>query len=963
MIEALQDAILKKDPDAVVAALANWDENQRQAAIEPFNILMLALGFEDNVVQPCKLRLNDPVVEAKRKQDGLILMTRKEKNIDYEMSYIAWLGRYGLQSLEACIRFSAVPDHEARAAQVMADRQPPWWDQWYAGVTGKDIDITAEYWSLLYQRKLVTAEEFAPLRSSFATQLPDTLENAPEATRQVLREIPACCELVYSIPNQEFQLLETSRWVPVIECVRDEKLLDSKRLLQSLITALHELLNQTERNGCLMLIKAAKADAKTLAAFQKEWAGFVSDSQAVVAGFAVDQLRLIEKAGLLDAREAVTVLPGIFSHKPKKYAKTALDLLSRIAVDDELRREAVEAATVALMHANKDIQKAALDLLEQHLKADDEAAQQTIALHLETISPTLKEKATSLLQSNPPEEVESFEESASVDQSELETNAASLPEAVRTLLRVDEAVAAAKAGSADLTCRWSQQDVPVLTTAARLTPIETVEELIEVTSAAVERLEDPETAERIISGIMRLYKERPNGFKTMTESLAKRACAGAFERPQRGLVGGYFGSGFSLLIAEWLEVMPEDKLDEDVIALLQTPLHRYLRELEQRVRTKTAYPLISAATHAGGWLDPRVWIERLKQAQEEQLDVMEMDLERSCLRLAPDHRTAALESARELKPPYQTLAMVALGDEGNIVIDPALTPPVWIAALRARDAWGDVSEILVPEERSQITDEIARLPDVIYPSDYKWTAGERLANTTMQQDVIRAWTSQEAEQRETKALQRPMDELLAALERSENTAEALQSLPPEPQTVLKYHFLTADLHKLKNYFSPGFLFPYLAGQWPMKLDWYWCLATKALAHRVESGASVEELYSQFLLPLFETDRPLTLMAARALWIATVSKDGNSHSMAIEVWITLADTDRLDLDLLSQSLTDVMAGGWVKLNRAGEVLAEVAAVSPVQAWCIATVLEAVLISLDPFPRNVAVLLEPLDEMNE
>lgn len=958
MIEALQDAILKKDPDAVVAALADQDENQRIAAIEPFNILMLALGFEDNVVQPCKLGLKDPVVEEKRKQDGIILMTRKEKNIDYEMSYIAWLGSYGLQSLEACIRFSAVPDHEARAAQVMADRRPPWWDEWYAGVTGKDIGISALYWSLLYQHKLVTTEEFSKLRSSFATQLPDTLERDLEATKQVLHDIPACCDLVYSIPKLEFQLLEAGRWVPVIECMREEKLLDSKRLMKSLIKALHELLNQTERNGCLMLIKAAKADAKTLAEFQAEWAGFLSDSQAVVAGFAVDQLKIIEKAGLLDAREAVTALPGIFSHKPKKHAKTALDLLSRIAADDELRRDAVEAATVALMHSNKDIQKSALDLLEQYLQADDETARQSIELHLDTISPTLKEKTTSLLRANPPEEVESFEETAAVDLSELETSAASLPEAVRTLLRVDEAVSAAKAGSADLTCRWSQQDVPVLTTATRLTPIENVEELIEVTSAAVERLEDPDTAEQIISGIMRLWSERPKSFQSMTGSLAKRACVSVFERPQRGFTGGFFGPAFSLLIGAWLEVKPDD----DAYRFLQTPLHRYLLELEQRVRAKTAYPLISAATHTGGWIDPCVWVERLKAAQGKQLDVLATDLERSCLRLAPEHRTAAREAADELKAPYQALAMAALGGDG--AIDSALPPPVWIAALRARDAWGDITQMLAPEERAAVTDEIAKLPDVIFPCDYVWIAGERVANSSMKQNVISAWPTHEQKQVETKEINHIQSQILEAIERGENPAEALKNItPPDNKASQSYNYLPVELQEMKVYYAPGFLYPFLASQWPMKLDWYWCLATKALSQRVESGSSVEEPFDQFLVPLFEQDRPLTLMAARALWIATVSKDGNARSMAIEIWITLADSDRLDLDLLTQALTEVMAGGWVKLNRAGEVLAEVAAVSPIHAWCAASVLEAILTTLDPLPRNAAVLLEPLDETSE
>lgn len=974
MIEALQDAILNKDPDAVVAAMADWDEDRRKAAIEPFNILMLALGFDNNVIQPCILGLDDPQVKEKRERERIEQMFWRGKNLadkkpyDYEMSYIAWLGRYGLESLEGCIHFPTVSNHQARAAQVMADRQPPWWDEWYAALVNKernDDGISPEYWSLLYAFQKFTADDFPAVADQFMVDLPEAMKAAPEAIQRVLQEIPACRELVYSIPDD----VELIPWTPVIEYLNQEKLLDSRRLLESRIEVLHRMSNQTQRNGCLMLMKAAKADAKTLAEFQAEWGGFLSDSQAVVAGFAVEQLKKIEQAGLLDAREVVTALPGIFSHKPKKHAKTALDLLARIAADEALRGEAVEAAAIALMHANKDIQSAALHLLEEYLRADDDSAQQTIALHLETIAPTLKAKAAALVQSQPAAEMEPGTEAPTTDLGELEARAAALPTDVRSLLRVDAAVTEAQAGGADLSCRWTQKSVPVLTTAAPLAPIETVEELIEVTSTAVEQLDDPDTAERIINGIMRLWNERPKSFQSMTESLVRRTCGSIYDRPQRGLVGGYFGPAFSRLIGAWLEVKLEFELDEegnefDVLASIQTVLHRYLRELEQRVRAKTAYPLISAATHAGGWLDPLVWVERLKRAQEAQIDVMEMDLERSCLRLAPEHRTEALEAAQKLKAPYQTLAMVAMGGEGNIIIDPAVPLPVWIAALRARDPWGDVSKLLPCEERSLITEDLAQLPDVIYPCDYKWTAGERLAGTTIQQDVIRAWAMQEGEQVENLSGQQFLSQMLEAIKQDEDLAEvAKQFANAQDKLQLNCHFLPAELHDLKVNYAPAFLYPFLAGQWPMKLDWYWCLATKALAKRVESGSSVEEPFDQFLVPLFQQDRPLTLMAARALWIATVSKDGNARSMSIEVWIALAESDRVDLDLLTHALSEVMAGGWVKLNRAGEVLAEVAAVGPVQAWCVAAVLETVLISLEPFPRNVGSLLEPLDEVSE
>ena len=176
-------------------------------------------------------------------------------------------------------------------------------------------------------------------------------------------------------------------------------------------------------------------------------------------------------------------------------------------------------------------------------------------------------------------------------------------------------------------------------------------------------------------------------------------------------------------------------------------------------------------------------------------------------------------------------------------------------------------------------------------------------------------------------------------------------------------FLTASLHHLPCRPAPAYAYPYMATQWPMKLDWYWCLATKGLSKRVESGSSVEEPYGRFLLPLLEHDQPLTPMAARALWIATVSKDGNSRSAAIEAWIALIETDRIDVIVLAKAIGEISEGGWVKLNRIAEVLAEVAAVSPLHAWVVAEVLAAYLASFESFPRGGAPLLDLLDECNE
>ncbi len=126
---------------------------------------------------------------------------------------------------------------------------------------------------------------------------------------------------------------------------------------------------------------------------------------------------------------------------------------------------------------------------------------------------------------------------------------------------------------------------------------------------------------------------------------------------------------------------------------------------------------------------------------------------------------------------------------------------------------------------------------------------------------------------------------------------------------------------------------------------------------------MEERYSQFLLPLLDSYRPLCSMAARALWIASVSKDTNARSMAIDVWITLIGDDRCDVETLLAALVEVAEGGWVKFNRIGELMTEISRVSPQHAYMIASVLEGLFCCLDIPAKDAARLLEPLNECCE
>ena len=207
-IDDLQTAILSKDADGVVAALANWSEHDRAAAIEPYNLLMTALGFDDEAIKPCSFQPEDAVVKEKRKQLGIQRMSRQERNIDYDMVYVAWLAQYGIADLTAYGRFPCAPNNELLSAQIMADRRPPWFREWYASLTNsEEPDLSPLFWSYLYQHDLVGADDFPSVALRFSAELPAAFTTDADAVQKVLREIPACCELIYQVPHSRLSVV------------------------------------------------------------------------------------------------------------------------------------------------------------------------------------------------------------------------------------------------------------------------------------------------------------------------------------------------------------------------------------------------------------------------------------------------------------------------------------------------------------------------------------------------------------------------------------------------------------------------------------------------------------------------------------------------------------------------------------------------------------------------------------
>ena len=63
------------------------------------------------------------------------------------------------------------------------------------------------------------------------------------------------------------------------------------------------------------------------------------------------------------------------------------------------------------------------------------------------------------------------------------------------------------------------------------------------------------------------------------------------------------------------------------------------KEIQRRVRSGRIGPMLSAPTHKFGWLEPREFVRRCKEAESYE-EVPIADLIQALLRLAPDHRAA-----------------------------------------------------------------------------------------------------------------------------------------------------------------------------------------------------------------------------------------------------------------------------------------------------------------------------------
>ena len=578
---------------------------------------------------------------------------------------------------------------EEPAWRLLAHRNPEWLQEWAEWVVGEN----SQSWK--YARALVRDGSIArPAGDSYITAMlghawrnsalellrsdPDLLEH--EVWR--LFEVEGGGE--DSLAARDKYTASDRSWRHALVTLANEGKLSRDRLLDESLGALERDFGQFRAGWFSAFHDALGPSLDERTSRVHRYLALLASRIPPTVSFALKALALLDKADRVPGDALIGHIAPALGAREKGTVLLALKLLDRAAKRERVLCDpAASVACEALMHEKPDVQSAALDLIERHGRADDASLADLVRTRLPDIAPSQRPRAEAWLGNEAPAASSSSAVPTGAD--DLQNRAAALPEKWRRLAGVDAALAALRGEGTPLpVVDLAAGGFPVLDPAALVTPIASLDELIDVCASVIENNGPPDEIERMLVGISRLCGERPDDFERRVGPLTKRAKSLAARFDHGGAYLGWMKRDLPELVLAWTTGAVA-KRGTGKVDMTWFHGHRIL-EVARRAAAGAPALLLAAPTHAGGWLDPRVLVQRAADLQARALQPGAFDAIQALLRVAPDHRTEALSAAAELNGEFGDAVRYALGGER---IEIGSTLALWIAAARARAPRGD----------------------------------------------------------------------------------------------------------------------------------------------------------------------------------------------------------------------------------------------------------------------------------
>jgi len=600
----------------------------------------------------------------------------RHKWLRHAVSVLALFGTATLSQVRSC-PFESSDD---RIADVLIARRPTWLQEWCDGVATRR-------WGIV--RRIVRAGACQRRRSeAYALGLMLHVSRLQKADpRHVLAEQPELLEEEIwdffryegvsdiSLAAMDKYTSTDRRWSVVLAELAAQGKIPRERLLDASLDALERDFLEFRAGWFSRFHELLAPTPEERATRLERYVRLLASRVGPTVSFAIDALVSVAKMGGALPHESIAALTPAYRAKAKRTALAALALGERLLEHETMPSWHAPRFANALEHPAREVQVAALRIIERFGDRNDPTLIEKLAAATATVVPTLLPRIDALM-----------------------------PGAMRRNPRHDELAIGVQPRA--------RASVPLRRAPVAVVPIASLDELVETYGIVLETDADPHDYERVLAGVSLLCAERPHDFERITGPLRKRVAKLLGDNAPWDLA--LPRHLFAMLANAWLrgELLPVTlKEHRKCERFLAARVH----EVAARVAQNLAAPVLAAPTHASGTIDPAAFAQRFLEVGG---DAAHHDAIAALLRLSADGRADALRVVRRLEGETAHALRYALGDDTvTIGADAAL----WIAASRSR--YPSTADPIVEATHPNLGPDATRPAtiDVAWPL-HEWTA-------------------------------------------------------------------------------------------------------------------------------------------------------------------------------------------------------------------------------------------------
>ena len=758
---------------------------------------------------------------------------------------------------------------------------------------------------------------------------------------------------------------EKSNWSGALVTLSKEGKLPRAKLLDSAIDALELGFNHYRARWFFEFFDRMVPTDRELKQRATRILDLIGSPTPNVAQWAFEkQQRLLDNGLIKDTSQVITACAPLLGGRHKKTVMQVLRLFTQLSKESpKLAREICLTSAEALSHEKADVQKAAFKLIEKHGTVDDHELTETVEKYASVAGATVKKQLNAWLKSGKTADTakspakKSRPKKTAQKKTPLKKKAKSqsrvqasdlkkFDERQVELLCLEQLAAAFPKPPSPTppipAAVFNGSDFPRLDPERRLTPIDGLEELLEILGRVIEDDNLIDDAERAIDGLARLHTKKPDDFDKLIGPLHKRADKllqrnlAAFAA--QGVAGDICGlilawrrgepvttkvttnrSGNRRMFVHGLVDEPIEYWDQDSVPLAF--MSRRMLDICGIVTSGQPQQLLSSPTHEGGWIDPATLVQRINDLKG---DPPETDVVLAMLRLAPDGRAAALKKLKpKLKGEWINAVKHGLG-AGGIRIGKSAA--LWAAAARCRSPLEDDPKVAKAFPKlGPGAGKVARFETRFWQKKMSYGPARYFDIST------------------TEKLPKKVPGTIPS---------QLMQLNRDDETTLSFHDIGTTAGSIR----------WLATMWPSAFESFFAAGAQCIGGNLDWWEAAWHNRC-FLEPLLDSDTPLLDMGEVLLLCGLAAKEPGEHGLAVDIAIQAINDGRLGTDNLGRMLTTGITSGHFNLPRLAKRLQDIANVSGLHAYVVMYSAETALPNVDAkqLPRGLGDVFELIAEI--